>query len=149
MKNSDPIFVERLKVYSPDDAAGIGRLMPFLSKRLSGDPIKETYLRDIIDSPHHDQIVARIEARIVGSATLGTLMGTANGRQGWLNDFVTDPDTNGVGSRIWNEITAWCKEREITRLNFVSHPDRITAKHFYEARGGQVAETSFWFVDMN
>lgn len=41
------IHTERLTEYSLVDAVGIGRSMPFLSERLSDDPMNESVLRAI------------------------------------------------------------------------------------------------------
>lgn len=128
------IHVHKLETYSPEDAAAIGKLMPVLSARLTDEPIGEELLREIIESPHHEQLVARIDARIVGAATLSVILGTAAGKQGWLNDFVTDPATKGVGSALWNEMGAWCRDNGIEALNFTSHPNKTAAQVFYASR---------------
>lgn len=139
-RGNNLVAIERLQAYTPEDATGIGRLMPFLSERLDDSPIDEDLLQTIIASPHHDQLVARAESRIVGAATLSTIMGTADGKQGWLNDFVTDPGMRGVGTIIWDEIGRWCADHDITILNFTSHQKRLDAHRFYENRGAEVRD---------
>ena len=141
------IFVERLSTYTPEDAAGIGRLLPFLSESFSGMPIPEHHLRSIVESPCHDQLVARQgDARIVGAATLSLIMGAGAGSKAYLEDFVTDPATKGVGSALWQEMGRWCIERN-TELHFTSNQTRIAAHHFYLNRGAQIRNTSVFKKD--
>jgi GNAT superfamily N-acetyltransferase len=146
---SEEIHVERLTSYTPDVAEGIGRLMPYLSERLTDTPMDEELLRAIIESPHHDQLVARLDSRIVGAATLSVIMGPAAGKQGYLNDFVTERGTKGVGSLIWSEMEEWCKDQGIDLLNFTSKQDRLTAHLFYEYRGAKIRDTNVYRKDFS
>ena len=61
--------------YTEADAAGIGKLMSFLIERFSGDPVNAELLKVIVDSPYHEQIVARLNGRIVGTVTMNLLEG--------------------------------------------------------------------------
>lgn len=141
------IFVERLQVYRPEDAAGIGRLMPFLNSSFSSDPIPEERLRNIVESNYHDQLVARqTDDRIVGAATLSLIMAAGAGRKGYLEDFVTDPETKGVGSALWREMGRWCLEQQVD-LHFTSRPTRIAAQHFYLNRGAEIRDTNTFKKD--
>lgn len=142
------LSVERLSHYTFEDAAGIGRLMPFLSKSRGAEPIPEELLTEIINSPHHEQLVARLDSIIVGAATLNILMGPAAGRLGYLEDFVTDPEAQGrgIGSRIWNEMMRWCDEHQVN-LEFTSKATRETAHKFYLSRGAVIRETAVFRVN--
>ena len=143
MSNTE-VYIERLSTYTPEDAAGIGRLMPFLSDKLDDKPISETLLREIIASPHHDQLVARLDSIIVGAATLNILMGAGMYKQGYLEDFVTDPTVrgNGVGARLWDEMMVWCDEHGVD-LAFTSRGSRQTAHAFYKSRAETRNTTNF------
>lgn len=141
------IFVERLRVYKPEDAAGIGKLMPYLNQSFSDAPIPEEHLRAIIESDHHDQLVAREDTqRIIGAATLSLIMAAGAGRKGYLEDFVTDPETKGVGSALWREMGRWCLEQQVD-LHFTSRPTRIAAQHFYLNRGAEIRNTNTFKKD--
>ncbi len=147
------VTVERLKVYDLADAAGIGRLMPFLSPRFSDEPMAEDLLKEIIASLHHDQLVARLENIIVGCATLSTIMGPGVGKEGYLSDFVADPSVRRarIGDRIWNEMIRWCKEQGYSKMQgvdlaFTSHPGREAAHRFYEAHGAEERDTTVFHV---
>lgn len=138
------ISVERLQVYTPEDAAEIGRLMPHLSESFNDDPIPEDILRQIIESDDRAQFVARVSSRVVGAATLNTIVGVGSGRKAWLEDFVSDPNSGqrGVGQAIWTEMERWCRERDINTLEFTSRPSRGAAHNFYLKNGVQIRDTT-------
>ena len=127
------IHVERLRQYSPEVAADLGRLMPFLSESLTDAPIPEDRLKAIVDSPFHDQLIARNDKLVVGAATLSIVMAAGAGPRGYLEDFVTHPESKGAGSALWDETGRWCLERHV-KLNFTSNSNRLTAHHFYSKR---------------
>ncbi len=141
------VTIERLAAYISEDAVGIGRLMPFLSKHMNGAPLSEELLTQIIESPYHEQIIARLNNKIVGTATLSIIMGPAVGKQARLEGFVTDPEIRGqgIGSRIWDEVLRWCDERHVS-LEFTSNPSRKAAHEFYLARGAKIRDTTVFHV---
>lgn len=141
------VTIERLNTYTLQDAAEIGRLMPFLSLRMSDAPMSEELLTQIIQSPYHDQIVARCNGKIVGTATLSIIMGPAVGKQARLEGFVTDPKIRGqgIGSRIWDEVLCWCTEQGVD-LEFTSNQSRKAAHDFYLARGAKIRDTTTFHV---
>ncbi len=147
--NKPDVIVERLNEYSEADAAGIGRLMPFLSERLSDEPMAEDVLRAIVESPHHDQLVARLDGLIVGAATMNLLMGPGVSKQGYLEDFVTDPQLRGqgIGDRVWQAMMYWCEEQGVD-LSFTSNPSRKEAHRFYLNHGAEIRETSVFQVSV-
>lgn len=145
---TNAIVIERLTKYSARDAREIGRLLPFLTEKCDGSPVPETLLREIIDSPYHEQLVARHNNAIVGIATLTVLMGPAVKKMGFLEDFVTDPTVRGlgVGGSLWDEMIAWCRDHDIA-LTFTSKPSRTDAHRFYLAHGAQIRDTTVFKVD--
>lgn len=141
------VIVERLKAYSYKDAREIGRLLPFLSENCSGEPVPEALLREIIDSAHHEQLVARYKGEIVGTATLTLLLGPAVKKMGYLEDFVTNPSLrgHGIGGALWEEMMAWCRQNDVP-LTFTSRPHRVDAHRFYKAHGAEVRDTTVFKV---
>lgn len=137
------ISIERLTAYSAKDATEIGELLPTLSTRFTDAPVDEQLLREIIDSPHHEQIVARKDGKIIGTATLSITIGTGAGRKAYLEDFVVDPDTQGqgVGTALWDEITQWCSERSVN-LFFTSSAAKEAAHRFYLKNGATIRDTT-------
>lgn len=144
MTDISEIHVERLETYSERDALGIGRLLPFLSDKFPGDAVPKELLEEIINSPFHEQLVAKIEAQIVGSATLSIVMGVGAGKKAWLEDFVTDENVRGlgVGDKVWQEMISWCEENDIPLLEFTSRPERLEARSFYEKHEAKLRDTS-------
>ncbi|HUD07616.1 MAG TPA: GNAT family N-acetyltransferase [Candidatus Saccharimonadales bacterium] len=144
------LSIERLSEFSEADATGIGRLMPFLSERLSGDPIDTKVLKTIISSPYHEQLVAKLDGRIVGAATMDLLMGPGMIKEGYLEDFVTDPAVRGrgIGDKVWQEMLAWCRENGVD-LSFTSKPSRELAHRFYKNHGADERNTTVYKVLVN
>lgn len=141
------ISVEALTTYSPEDAAAIGRLLPFLSESFSGSPVDQRTLRDIISSPHHDQLVARTSSgTIIGTLTISLTMGAGVIRKAWLEDFVVDPaiQGGGVGGKLWDAMIDWCRTRGVHKLDFTSHPTKEAAQRFYLKRGAVVRDTNYF-----
>ena len=140
---NERFHVERLTAYSPRDAAEIGALMSQLSPDRGDKPVPEELLRHIVDSPDHDQLVARSPERIIGAATLSVIYDASKGRKGWLEGFVTDQHSGirGVGRQLWDEMGAWCAERQI-ELHFTSRPDRELAHRFYLKNGAVIRNTN-------
>lgn len=145
--NQHTVNLERLAAYTHEDAADIGRLMPFLSQRMEDKPMSEVLLTQIIESPYHEQIVARLNNKIIGTATLSIIMGPAVGKQARLEGFVTDPQIRGqgIGTLIWEEILRWCNEHDVD-LEFTSNAKRKTAHDFYLARGATIRDTTVFHV---
>lgn len=137
------ITIERLTTYTEQDAIDMGKLMPVLSEKFNDQPIDKGLLKEIIESPFHEQIVARLDARIVGCATLSITMGGGAGRKAYLEDFVVDPTIQGqgIGGRIWDEITKWCTEQDLN-LFFTSSADKEDAHRFYLKKGASIRDTT-------
>ncbi|GEM_PF-1668499 len=142
------LSIETLHTYSEQDAKELGFLMKSLSERYDGHPIDQELLQAIITSPDADQLVARLKGRIVGAATLSTVMGPIAGRVGYLNDFVTDAEVQGqgIGSRLWGEVERWCVERNVP-LIFTSRESRQAAHAFYERQGAEIVDTTAFRFD--
>ncbi|RYF29690.1 MAG: GNAT family N-acetyltransferase [Chloroflexi bacterium] len=149
-QSTPAIHVERLATYSDDVAASIGRLMPHLSADFTDEPIPKDRLTTIIESPHHEQFVARHDERIVGAATLSIIMGAGAGSKAWLEDFVADPNAvvRGIGQTLWSAMENWCQERSVD-LEFTSRPSRTAAHAFYAKNGAQIRETSVFKKDFS
>lgn len=142
--------IERLTRYSDEDAIQLGALMPFLSSRFTAEPVKEELLTTIINSPLHTQLVARLDGKIVGAATLSVILGAAMGKKGCLEDFVVDSSVqrHGIGGKLWQEMIDWYSEQGVRSVEFTSGPSRTAAHRFYYAHGATVRDTSVFHLDM-
>ena len=141
-------YVSRLTEYSEDDASELGTLMTHLSDKFIDRPIDKELLEAIIQSPYHEQLVARFQGRIVGAATLSIVMGAGAGRMGYLMDFVTDPDVRGqgLGKRLWADMMSWCSENDVN-LTFTSRPERAAAHEFYVRSGAEIRDTTVFLAE--
>lgn len=145
--------IEVVRSYNPELAGEIGALMPALSARLTREPIAEAHLREIITSPYHDQLTARVEGLLVGAATMSLALGVANNnRKAWLEDFVVSDEERfrgtGIGFELWKGIIGWCRDKRASKLEFTSKPTREAAHRFYLRQGAVIKDTSPFSVDI-
>lgn len=144
------IVIEKLIAYSNQDAADLGQLMTSLSTSTDGKPVDRQLLLDIINSPWHDMIVARLGGKIVGAATLSLLLGPVAKRIAYLEDFVTDQTVQGqdIGSQLWDAMLEWCRKKGARRLEFTSNPARQAAHQFYLKRGAVTYDTTVFHKEI-
>jgi GNAT superfamily N-acetyltransferase len=140
------VSIEILTQYTSNDAAMLGKLLTTLSDKAAGSPVSEKLLDAIIQSPNHDQFVARnAKNEIIGIATVSVVIGIHKGRQAWLEDFVVDSNYQGmsIGSLLWERIVEWCNEKEALSLKFTSNQKRYAAHAFYKKKGAIIRDTAF------
>ena len=146
------IKIERMTSYTKRDLADLAKLMRELSAKFAGE-IDSRILDEIVNSSERVQIVARDDetGRIVGAATLTKLIGPAAGRAARLDDFVVDSAIRGagLGAKIWDEMIRWCRENNLTRLEFTSRPERTAAHQFYLKHGAVIRETTQFRVEIS
>ena len=141
------VTIETLTAYSPEDATTIGHLLSILSDSFSDKPVEKQVLTDIITSPYHDQLVARDNnGTIIGTLTVSLTMGAGVIRKAWVEDFIVDPATRGmgVGSQLWDTLITWCRDHQVSSLDFTSRPNKVEAQHFYLKRGAVIRETNYF-----
>ena len=141
--------IETLSQYTEHDARAMGHLLTSLSDTFDGSPISEQTLRNIIESPFHDQLVARDETgTIIGMLTVSITIGAGVHRGAWLEDFVVDRSTQGtgVGSKLWDVLLEWCRSHDAHKLDFTSRPTKVAAQQFYLKRGAVVRDTNYFRV---
>lgn len=148
MKNQ--VVIEKLKECSQTDLEDLGRLLSQLSSKYQGAVVSKDQLQAILDSPSAVIIIARLDGRIVGMATVSVIYGVASGPKAELEDFVTDAAMRGqgLGSKIWDEVIAWCQKEQLKSLNFTSNSSRQAAHEFYLKRGAKIRDTSVFRVEL-
>lgn len=137
--------VVQLAEYTPEVAAGIGRLMPQLDESFSGDPTPQAKLERIINNPERAQLVALDAAgQVVAAASMNTLMGAGKDDEGWLEDFVVDSEVRGtsVASQMWQAMGDWTRSRGMTQFSFGTETWRPAAVAFYEKMGATTDDTA-------
>jgi ribosomal protein S18 acetylase RimI-like enzyme len=87
---------------------------------------------------------------IVGVATMNLLMGPGMVKEGYLEDFVTDPEVRGrgIGDMLWQEMLAWCHEKGVD-FSFTSKPSRELAQRFYDHHGAEKRNTDVFHVHVD
>ena len=136
--------IETLDYYDKEDAKELGGLLRELSNKFDGSPVARESIAAMIDSPDRAQLVARIEGRIVGTASLNVLAGLGSGKSAYLHEFVTSEEVRGkgVGVLLWNEAVAWAKDKGAAYLEFTSSDVHSDAHGFYTARGAVKRDTN-------
>lgn len=140
--------IEILKTYTPETAMRVRELLIQLSrsKKDRGD-IPREWFDELISSPYHDMLLAiDDEDKIQGIATLSTIMGPIVRKIAYLEDFVTDESVRGqgVGSKLWDAMLKWAKEKGCSELNFTSGQGREAAWRFYQEKGAEIYDTNFF-----
>lgn len=140
--------IEPLTEYSEKTANRVRELLIQLSRsgKDRGEIPKE-WFDDLIVSPYHDMLVAYDDNdTIVGIATLSIIMGPIVRKIAYLEDFVTDASLRGqgVGSKLWDAMLIWAKEKGCTELCFTSGYGREAAQAFYLKRGAEIYDTNYF-----
>ena len=101
-------------------------------------------LEAVIATENQTLLLARLDGKVVGMATLVLLVGPIAGCKIYLDDFVTDPSVQGkgVGSRLWDAMLSWGQQHGATKLTFTSNPKRQTAHRFYLHKGATIYNTT-------
>lgn len=146
------MIVKRVTEYSPELAQRVRELLIQLSRsgKDKGE-VPEEWFVDIINSPWHDLIVAvDDDDRVIGMASLSTMMGPGIRKNAYLEDFVVDAEarTGGVGSALWDEMLAWGREKGCKRMEFTCGNGREIAQAFYKKHGAEVYDTNFFRVEL-
>lgn len=140
--------IEILKTYTPETANRVRELLIQLSRsKKDRGEIPREWFEEVIASDFHDMFLAIDDSnKIVGIATLSIIMGPITRKIAYLEDFVTDESVRGqgVGSKIWDALLDWAKEKGCSELNFTSGQGREAAWKFYEGKGAEIYDTNFF-----
>lgn len=80
----------------------------------------------------------RTSGRVVGMATVQTVVSTAEGAlSGWIEDVVVTAEWRGrgIGRRLLDALAAWAAKRGVTRLQLLADYDNHGALEFYVRHG--------------
>jgi GNAT superfamily N-acetyltransferase len=87
---------------------------------------------------HCAVLVAALGARVVGMATVQTVISTAEGaRSGWIEDVVVAAELRGqgIGKQLMAAICDWARRHEVRRLQLLADRRNHTALAFYDRLG--------------
>lgn len=137
------VIIERLSKLNQSDIEDVTRLTEILLDE-TVEKLDRDLLEKIINSSDRALLVARLEDKIVGMAVATLLVGPAAGRKVYLDDFVTDTvfQGRGIGSKLWEELLAWGREKGAAKIDFTSNPSRTDAHSFYLGNGAIVRDTA-------
>ncbi len=95
-------------------------------------------LQRLLDVPDAQVAVAEVAGRVIGMATVQTLVSTAEGgRVGLVEDVVVDRvhRGKGVGSALLDYLQVWAAENSLSRLQLAADCGNDAALEFYQGRG--------------
>ena len=155
----EELIIEQATAVSQADVAAIAALgdvlhqagttaptTPTASDAAAMDALRQA-LEAVIAAENQTLLLARLDGKVVGMATLALLVGPIAGRKIYLDDFVTDPSVQGkgVGSRLWDAMLSWGRqhgEHGAAKLTFTSNPKRQAAHRFYLHKGATIYNTT-------
>jgi len=124
--------------------AALQRLIPQLSR--SAPPVDEGAVKEIVDSPACQLLVARDDSgAIVGSLTL-VLFRIPTGVRAWIEDVVVDEAANnqGIGKALNREALRRAEAAGARSVDLTSSPRREAANHVYQQLGFKPRETNVY-----
>ncbi|OGL31362.1 hypothetical protein A3F37_03295 [Candidatus Saccharibacteria bacterium RIFCSPHIGHO2_12_FULL_41_12] len=123
----------------------IQQLNYVLTQLSSGTKVDEARLKKIIESDTADIIVAKVDGKIVGMATINVIQKLASAKAE-LEDFVVDSGQrgSGVAGILWEALVEWCKSKGVENLEFTSRSSREAAQRFYAKMGAEIRDTNFF-----
>lgn len=139
--------IKRLTKYDKETADQIRNLLIQLSR--SGKDrgeIPEQWFKDLIASPSHDLLIAEENGKVLGIACLSIIMGPIVRKNAYLEDFVTDSTVRGkgIGSKLWEAMLDWSKEKGCNSLVFTCGNGREKAQEFYKHHGAEIYDTNYF-----
>ncbi len=138
--------------YDGEIAAAMGKILKDLDENYNGEPVARELLEDIIVSPWHDILLAFDDEKLVGIASVSVVMGALVEKNEYLEDFVVSADCQGkgLGSKIWEQILEWGRQKGCKRLEFTSSGKgkKQGAVEFYLAKGARTRETNVFRIDL-
>jgi ribosomal protein S18 acetylase RimI-like enzyme len=129
---------------TPELVAALARLIPQLSR--SAPPPDEAALKEIVESPATQLLVARDDdGNVVGSLTL-VLFRIPTGMRAWIEDVVVDEaaSNKGVGKALTREALRRAAAVDARSVDLTSRPDREAANHVYQKLGFKMRETNLY-----
>ena len=148
------IEIKRLTEYDEELAAEMGRILTFVSTKHDGSPLKKEWIETVVASAHHDQLLAYDDGKLVGMATMSLVFVPGHNRNAYLEELVVDEacQGKGVGSKLWEAIVEWGREKGAKRLEFSASGNsekKAKAVDFYLRKGVKIHETNFFRLELN
>lgn len=146
------IEIKALDKYDDVLAAKMGLILKDLSSKWDGSPVSEEWIREVIASPYHDELLAYDGEELVGMASVSLVLGAKIDRNAYLEDFVVSAghQGKGIGGLMWNAILDWARKKGAKRLEFTSSgkDKKSGAVAFYLKKGAEIRDTNFFRVEL-
>ena len=134
------VVVEVLGAVGPEDEEPLARLLGQLSSSATFDIAR---IRAVLEHQATELLVARLDGRIVGMATLVSVP-LPTGLRGHVEDVVVDQSLRGQGVArlLLKQMTAMAEVQGMRTLDLTSRPSRESALRLYESVGFERRETN-------
>ena len=141
------VVIEIATEATPELVEAFGRLIPQLSK--SSPPPTVAELREMIESPASDVLVARVDGRVVGTLTLVTFR-IPTGVRAWIEDVVVDDSArgHGVGEALNRVALERAGAKGAKTVDLTSRPSREAANRLYQRIGFVARDTNVYRFDL-
>ena len=128
--------------------AAFVHLIPQLSRSSAPPTVEE--LREMVDSPASDVLIARLEGRIVGTLTLVTFR-IPTGVRAWIEDVVVDDAArgHGVGEQLNLFALEVARNKGAKTVDLTSRPLREAANRLYQRIGFTSRETNVYRFELD
>ncbi len=128
------VRIERVGEVTDEVAEALTRLLPQLSSS-ARSPDAQAIAR-FAAHPANTVLVARLDARIVGTLTL-VIFPLLTGTRAWVEDVVVDESArrSGVGAALTKEALRLAAQAGARTVDLTSRPDRAAANRLYRNLG--------------
>ncbi len=122
-------------------------LIPQLSR--SSPPPTLAEVREMVESPASDVLVARLDGKIVGTLTL-VVFRIPTGVRAWIEDVVVDDSARGqsVGDQLNRFAIDIAEGKGAKTVDLTSRPSREAANRLYQRIGFMPRETNVYRFDL-
>lgn len=133
---------------TPELVDAFARLVPQLSK--SSPPPTADELREMVESPANDVLIARVDGRIVGTLTLITFR-ISTGVRCWIEDVIVDDSARGegVGEALNRFALQLAAKQHAKTVDLTSRPSREAANRLYQRLGFQLRNTNVYRYELD
>ena len=123
------------------------RLLPQVSSR--GGDVTAERVRRVVQQPSTTVIVAKVDGRVVGSATLIRLLSLV-GQFGYVEEAVVDESARGagIGRSLIEGLADIARAEGLDFLELTSRPAREAANRLYQSLGFALRETNVYRLDL-
>jgi len=123
------------------------RLLPQVSSR--GSDVTAERVRRVVQQPSTTVIVAKVDGRVVGSATLIRLLSLV-GQFGYVEEAVVDESARGagIGRSLIEGLADIARAEGLDFLELTSRPAREAANRLYQSLGFALRETNVYRLDL-